>query len=247
MEDLAALFDAFYTRFVLRDLLAKITPGAIVLVAIFTIFIWQPENVAHYLAGLTFWAWTILLAFSWITGMTIQSIGEFLGMIRYYPKKDKKDNELDRKEWYKLRVEFSKWATPDEERVDERFIVIKEACGNGSIALLVVSILLAVKIFLLVPQLFCLMFSTLLLALFGFKALFTLLPGILICWIISKEPSIYPFIQRLKESLVAGGCDNIGILLIGLIIAIIFTFALYRMHREHVQRQYDHMLTVIDC
>jgi len=201
MEDLAALFNAFYTRFVLRDLLAKITPGTIVLVAISTIFIWQPENVAHYLAGLTFWAWTILLAFSWITGITIQSIGEWLEKrkegwgIRYYPKDEFDDNH---KEWFKFLVAFSHSdrVTDADKKRAERYAVIKEACGIGSIAFLIVSSLLAVKIvFLLVV-------------------------------------SVY---------------DTMGILLIGLIIAIIFTFSLNRMNKEHVQRHYDYMLAVIDC
>jgi hypothetical protein len=196
MEDLAALFNAFYTHFVLRDLLAKITPGAIVLVAISMIFIWQPENVARYLAELSFWAWTIFLAFSWIIGITLQSIGEFLG-IGSYPKEKFKTH----KEWFEFHVEFShsvRVTEANKNRV-ERYAVIKEACGIGSIALLIVNILLAVKIVFL-----------------------------------------------LEDFLVVGGYDKIGILIIGLVIAIIFMFSLHRMHKEHVQRQYDYMLAVMD-
>jgi len=275
MEDLAALFNAFYTRFVLRDLLAKITPGTIVLVAISTIFIWKPEDVAHYFAGLTIWAWTILLAFSWITGIAIQSIGECFGNktngrfgIRYYPKekflfsidakfeKDlnncviteelkkeftyngetlsdnatvkkeerptrwkitdgekfiikKEDDPLNvygkfntDKEWYKFHVKFSnsRKATPEDKQNVERFIVIKEACGNGSFAFLIVIVLLIAK----------------------------------------------RFIPCFKKSLQLEGCDKPEVLCFALIIAIIFTLFLQWMHKIHVQRQYDYMLAVLE-
>jgi hypothetical protein len=143
MGELGSLFDAFYSRFVLRDLLAKVAPGAIFLFAVFLIFAESVEKLICYLAKLSFWTWIILVALAWIAGITIQSIGEKFRLIRYYPKwkDDNKTEKLNYKTWLKMRTEFLK--KPDsEKREDERLGVIKEACGNGYVAFLVSSIIL---------------------------------------------------------------------------------------------------------
>ena len=147
MEQLATLFDAFYSRFVLRDLLAKIAPGAIFLIALSAIVTDSAESIADHLANLSFWAWIILISVSWITGIAIQGIGEKLHLIIYYPewKDPDKKEKLDRGAWYKMDIEFSEKASESEKQQVERFVVIKEACGNAYIALSISVILLTLN------------------------------------------------------------------------------------------------------
>ena len=144
LGELGSLFDAFYSRFVLRDLLAKVAPGAVFLFAVFQIFAESVEKQIDYLAELSFWTWIILVALAWIAGITIQSIGEKFHLIRYYPKwtDNNKTEKLNYKTWLKMRNKFSKKISDSEKHEDERLVVIKEACGNGYVAILVSAILL---------------------------------------------------------------------------------------------------------
>ena len=145
-KDWGALFDAFYYHFLLRDFMGKIIPGITFIFAISIIvtdyFLIQEANssvlyVTNYLLNLSFWTWIILLVVSWIIGLGIQSIAEFLRLIRYYPKykDEEKENILTESEWHKMYVHFQNNATKNERKEFERMVVIKEACGNMYVSL----------------------------------------------------------------------------------------------------------------
>lgn len=139
MGELASLFDAFYYRFLLRDFLAKVTPGVVVLISVFLTLSGTTEKLIDYLAILSFWTWILIIALGWIVGIATQGLGEILHLIRYYPKwldKNKK-KRLEHKAWLKMFNNFLKNPIPSEERNFERLVVIKEACGNGYVALII--------------------------------------------------------------------------------------------------------------
>jgi hypothetical protein len=62
-------------------------------------------------------------------------IGEikFIGVIRYYPRDG--PNIKCYKDWLKFLEDFRAKAKPEQKVEAERFVVIKEACGNGCMSL----------------------------------------------------------------------------------------------------------------
>lgn len=59
-------------------------------------------------------------------------------LIRYYPE------SLNQEQFYDLCLHFHKKASPDEKQHVERFVVIKEACGNGYVAIAISLVLVVV-------------------------------------------------------------------------------------------------------
>ena len=81
-SELAGLFEDFYSKFVLRDLFGKITPGGIL---IFTVVSSHAtiDGAISKAAALSFLAWVFLLGVAWLMGFAIQSAGELaLGRCR---------------------------------------------------------------------------------------------------------------------------------------------------------------------
>src|SRR3989338_2411328 len=130
MNNLVGLFDALYSRLLLRDVFGKILPGMVVIFSILASF-YSVTQIKTLLLEMNFWLWLILLGAAWISAFAVQSLGEFLKVIRYH-------NKNTHKEFYKERYEFNKCVNSSEERLQlERLVVIKEACGNGYLALAV--------------------------------------------------------------------------------------------------------------
>lgn len=188
------LFDAFYSRFVLRDLFAKILPGLMLILAVVTPLLPCPFNV---ISEVPVALWVIVFSIAWVTGFAIQSLGEACGFIRLCPFETSEkltklpfdkilldhttnkirydsDKQLlifkgvmsegektqllklptdksykkaitalsqkslftDEKERFKYVMKLHNTASLAEKRQYERFIVIKEACGNSYVALL---------------------------------------------------------------------------------------------------------------
>ncbi|MCJ7570791.1 MAG: hypothetical protein MUO82_02795 [Candidatus Thermoplasmatota archaeon] len=156
-QELANLFDSFYKRFVLLDLFGKITPGAIFLLTV-AITVFNPKEFSVFVNYLKeIFIWIIFISISWLIGFAIQGFGEQLKFIRYYPKAVdfKKDFnwvkeikklfpeleneedilEMDDKKWHKIYILFRNIATPSQQENVSRLVVIKEACGNGYLAI----------------------------------------------------------------------------------------------------------------
>jgi len=135
--DLTKLFEAFYTKLLLRDFFAKIVPGSIVLVAIvvskldFSDFTETVEAIEKFLSIIPFYLWVIIAGLAWIMGFAVQSVGEFLGAIRYHPK------TVSREQVYKSRTQFDAIASKNDQMRLERYVVIKEACGNGYMGIVI--------------------------------------------------------------------------------------------------------------
>jgi len=163
-NELAELFNAFYRRFVLLDLFGKIIPGAIFLITVSWIIvnIGDAYNFYNYFTNL--WVWIIFIGISWLTGFAIQGFGEVTSRnkhiknFRYYPesinfnsklewvkeiknyypelKEKNGETKLDTDLWHKIYIFFHDISNQSQKDNVARFVVIKEACGNGYIALI---------------------------------------------------------------------------------------------------------------
>ena len=130
------LVDALYSRFLLRDVFGKIIPGLALLLTLGIVLIspddCKPETCRDIIMRLPFGVWIAIFGAAWIVAFAVQSIGEWTKLIRYYPKTYKEDQE-----WYRLTARFR---THDDYNIHnqqyERIVVIKEACGNAYVSLL---------------------------------------------------------------------------------------------------------------
>ncbi|MDD2776402.1 MAG: hypothetical protein PHU06_10630 [Gallionella sp.] len=140
------LFESLYDNFLLRDLFAKIVPGAIVLIAslyetpMAMIIIDQTGK-----AGLP--AALLLAGIAWIVGIAVQGFGTSINLIKHHPSPDF-DNDNIR---YNTRSHFNSIAKPFDIKQVERFAIIKEAAGNAAMA---ISIGITIATLRGVPQIF---------------------------------------------------------------------------------------------
>jgi len=130
MDNLSALFKAFYSRFVLRDLLAKITPGIIVSTAAFLTFP-DPFRILPSLDSLPLSFWILVFGLSWTVGISVQGLRSKLKYnvnAGVEPKDWRRmyfscHRELERLDSEALKLEF------------ERMAVVLEVSGNSATAL----------------------------------------------------------------------------------------------------------------
>ena len=141
MENLRGLFDALYDRLVLRDFFGKIVPGLVLLSTIYFCFArWQkvPSSIGC-IENIPSFAWLAIFGLAWMLTFSVQAFGESCGktykrqLIHYYPPEEF-DND---KKFLEFKGKFNEVAYPDEKRQMERFVVIKEACGNGYVTILI--------------------------------------------------------------------------------------------------------------
>jgi hypothetical protein len=140
MSDLKDLFESFYSKFVLRDFFGKVIPGLVLLLAT-AVAVSAPYPVASYVQSMGLISAIAILGLSWLAGFTAQSVGEAVGLIRYYPRRNELGKTLTDRDAYKIRIESDRLA-PDQRHQLERLVVIKEATGNGHVALLLAALIL---------------------------------------------------------------------------------------------------------
>ncbi len=140
MKELESLFEALYNRFILRDLFGKIVPGLILLVALYVALVrpdTSPAGVITLLTSLSVPMWIVLGSIGWITAFGVQWLGERIKILRYYGDWIPND-----KSWYEKVVRFTQVASPAEKDLFERFVVIKETCGNTAMSLVLSALVL---------------------------------------------------------------------------------------------------------
>ncbi len=131
MSDATSIIEALYKNFLLRDLFAKIVPGAVVLIAT----AYQSPFAAGIVKVAGTLGWPMILVgagAAWIMGFAIQEFGELFHTIRHHPPQFANTEER-----YKLRNEFNRIASSSETQQAERYAIIKEAAGNGATAILI--------------------------------------------------------------------------------------------------------------
>jgi len=133
------IVDSVYSRFILRDALGKMVPGLILVASITATLVPVPIMVDHA-RSIPSWGWLAVFGLSWLAAFALQSFGERTGLFKSLPPGPDKDLN----QWYKDYLRFKTHAAPQAIREHERFVVIMEACGNASVALLVSAILLVI-------------------------------------------------------------------------------------------------------
>ncbi|MFQ5853879.1 MAG: hypothetical protein ACE5JU_25245 [Candidatus Binatia bacterium] len=149
MSDLRDLFDSLYSQFILRDFFGKIVPGLLI-IAIVAISLSPPSDVLEEIKALRTITWFFISGFAWLISFGIQYLGELLGLIRHYPtnKYHPTNKYRDEKSFYKALIKFQGCATEYESRAHERAEVIREATGNGSLALWIIVAVVVIEIIL---------------------------------------------------------------------------------------------------
>lgn len=125
---MADLFQAFYTQFILRDLLGKVAPGALLLLAVSLTEISFSTAIEH-ISEASREVWVVTTVVAWVVGLSLQGFGEILGLVKYHMKLEDTTN------WQRMQADFHAKATPSQEKHNERFVVIKEASGNAAVAI----------------------------------------------------------------------------------------------------------------
>lgn len=147
MEAWQAIFRNLYTGFLLRDFAGKIVPGVLLLFSICSMYR-EPKRLFQFLTkDVPTFTLIFIGGLAWTVTLGTQSLGEGLGIWRYFPVAlstpatglsqpgfwrnlfiigDDRTFDSDT-----LRiVEFQEKASEEEKQQYERFVVIKEACGN---------------------------------------------------------------------------------------------------------------------
>lgn len=140
MSDLRDIFDAFYSRLILRDVFAKIVPGSIVIFAIVA-SLSSISDTAKYLESMPSWFWLFFLGASWVVAFSVQAFAERARLIRYFSRRFNSNEEF-----YIRRYQFDTVVNSSIERQQlERLVVIKEACGNSYVSIIVAMLILISK------------------------------------------------------------------------------------------------------
>src|SRR5271157_638546 len=80
------MFDAFYQRFLLRDLFGRVIPGLAVILVL-GVTAGGITATLNLINMLSVGEWLVVIGFGWIAGFAIVSLGEILRLIMYYPRR----------------------------------------------------------------------------------------------------------------------------------------------------------------
>jgi len=153
-----------YEKFILRDVLSFITPGAIIVLT--AVYLLCPDFLYRSIHWLLY---IPLFGFFFMVGFAVQCFGEMFGFIRHTPKGDKSclcqrlgiwnckkwgDNSAGW--WHQAHEDVVKFARKNQHPGlewardrHERFIVLKQMCANGSVAIAIAGCLLVIKLLLI--------------------------------------------------------------------------------------------------
>lgn len=204
MADLEQLADTLYSRFILRDFVGKVVPGALLTVSTLQ-SVTFPHSLLDNLSSLPAAIWLALLGFCWIAGFIVQWLGAILGT-RSYPhigdkipgtsaRHTKANTPASDVEFHRAVLKYRHLGSQETQQL-ERFTVIKEACGNGYVSLILASAVCLAAAMWTVRHL-------------GFVGS--------IEWLTSGITSFWP----------------------GLVILVVSIVALWRVHREHVEKEWN--------
>jgi hypothetical protein len=138
MSDISDTIKNLYREFILRDLLSFITPGAIVVGTI--VFLqWDISQILEFFKAISWFVYIPIFGASFMVGFAIQCLGEIAGIIKFH------NCNTDAEHWQKL-IMFRSKADDKTDRQHERFVVLKQMCGNGAGALLIASVFVVIKL-----------------------------------------------------------------------------------------------------
>jgi hypothetical protein len=134
-----AVVTGLYTEFLLRDFAGKVVPGLFFAFSVLCLF-YTPKDIMSCISQIL----AIIFCLAWTFPLGMQNLAESIHLWnihlwQYFPDADIGAQILvpaseNRSETFiqdQIRiVEFQRMACPDEKNQYERFVVIKEACGN---------------------------------------------------------------------------------------------------------------------
>lgn len=150
-----SLIGDFYERLLMRDILGKIIPGMCVLIAVVIASLGLDRGIAQ-VKEVTLPLIFFGIGMSWIIAFALQYIGEKVKLLKQCPKEksnqdqtqeayEKKTVDKKRDEFYLKLEKFHEKCNPWQKLHAERLLVIKEACGNGGIALIIAGFLFIMR------------------------------------------------------------------------------------------------------
>jgi len=126
------IFEYLYSRFLLRDLLAKVLPGLISLISLITIFSQKPSHLFQLLGSMPDLLLILFIyGLSFMFGMLLQYVAMRIGFIVIHVWPGKKG--ISRKELSLLMAQkfiLSPSSNDHLARVRERYTILKEMSGN---------------------------------------------------------------------------------------------------------------------
>jgi hypothetical protein len=141
---ISEIFQSLYSKYILKDILAKTIPGFIFLSTI--ILTKYPINIYYdFIKSLNPWYWIILYGFSWILGFAVQGLGEATTLIRTWPR-EVDTIAIDRNAWFDLASICRQKGNNSEILVNQRLGLIKESCGNNLFSLIILLIVSLFKV-----------------------------------------------------------------------------------------------------
>ena len=172
MGDIGNAIKNLYDKFLLRDLLSFIIPGAIVVLAALLLFLpeqslWQRlEALFEYSRDMHWLLYIPLFGVFYLVGFAVQCLGELFGVISSSPPDEypwqlkqrwnilnignrwtKDKDKIWWNEYYEKIEEFFEVTKSDEDAVQrrERLIVLKQMCGNGLLSIFIAGIFLGIS------------------------------------------------------------------------------------------------------
>ena len=139
MSDFAKVL---YEKFFMRDFMGKLGPGAVVLAMVGYMLCGEGLAISRIPTALL---WVAGLPFAYLIGLGVQILSELLGMhsaspapryILFSPTKFSANTELDTRMALISKATDTEWTVNAKEQ-RERFVVLKEASGNMSMAVLI--------------------------------------------------------------------------------------------------------------
>jgi len=135
---MGSVFDSLYTRLILRDVVGKIVPGSALLISLYLAALPPPGDfhaAIDAVRGMPASSWFIVAAAGWLTAFAIQAFGGWLPPKRFLPYIRYASAPLeDMFEYQRQHLRFARVAKDAETQIFERSTVVKEACGNASVA-----------------------------------------------------------------------------------------------------------------
>lgn len=146
MNELAAFFNAFYSQFVLRDFMAKMVPGGVVLLSC-CLALSGPQTIIGFAEQAPLWPWIFVAGISWLVGIGIQGLGSKLDYSVTEKLNDQESpKKIEPKKWFNLYVKCKQQLDQENQNVKkqelERLIVLRESTGIGCTALVIATLVL---------------------------------------------------------------------------------------------------------
>jgi len=139
MSEIGDGIQYLYSKFIMRDLLSFVTPGAIIVGTLFLIH-WDFSWKFDFFKDIPFILYIPSFGVLYIVGFAVQCLGaEFIPAIKFH------NCETDKIHFMKV----AKLQKIDREMAlsqHERFVVLKQMCGNGALAISIAGLLLFINL-----------------------------------------------------------------------------------------------------